>query len=97
MGEGLAITSTPTGVSFAVKVIPNASRDQIVGLLGDALKVKVAAPPEAGKANQAVCALLARALSINAHAVQVVQGHSQPHKRIEVVGAAPDAIRAVIR
>lgn len=42
-----------------IKVVPNSSRDEVVGWLGDALKVKVMAPPEKERANEAVIALLA--------------------------------------
>ncbi|MFM7075771.1 MAG: DUF167 domain-containing protein, partial [Planctomycetaceae bacterium] len=48
-----------------VKVVPGSSRDQIVGWLGDALKIKVTAPPEKGKANERVVELLAGALGID--------------------------------
>lgn len=84
--NGLAIKTMAGGVSFEVKVVPGASRDQVVGLLGDKLKVKVAAPPENGKANAAVCRLIAQTLGVAASAVRVVRGASQPNKCIEVRG-----------
>ncbi len=46
------------GLELRVKVVPGASRDQLAGILGDRLKLRVSAPPEAGKANRAVCALI---------------------------------------
>jgi len=73
-------------VAIRVKVVPNASRDQIVGPLGDALKVKVAAPPEAGRANAAVVALMAEALGVPAKQVSVAAGQTQPHKVLAVSG-----------
>jgi hypothetical protein len=74
------------GAVIAVKVVPGASRSQVVGRLGAALKVKVAAPPEAGKANKAVCELLAAVLGISAKSTSVESGHSNPNKRIAVKG-----------
>lgn len=69
-----------------VRVIPNASRDEVVGWHDGALKVKVTAQPESGKANKAVCALLAKQFSISKRAVIVVRGHSVPNKLIRIAG-----------
>ena len=92
MAATLKIESTSGGgVAFDVKVVPGASRDQVVGLLGTALKVKVAAPPEDGKANAAVCALLAKTLGLPARDVTVVAGHSRPQKRVEARGISVEA------
>ena len=69
-----------------LKVVPSSSRDQIVGWLGDALKIKVAAPPEKGKANQAVIQLLARTMRIETAAIRVLSGESSPNKIVEISG-----------
>lgn len=76
----------PDGLILRLKVTPNASRSQVVGLLGDALKVKVAAPPEDGKANQAVCRLIAQVLGVADRLVEVIAGHSQSRKQVLVRG-----------
>jgi len=78
---------------LAVKVVPGSSRDQIVGRLGDALKIKVTAPPEKGKANTAVVTLLAKALGIGADQIEIVSGHSSPSKVFEIAGMDDDAIK----
>ena len=57
-----------------VKVVPGSSRNRIVGWLGDALKIKVTAPPEKGRANEAVLSLLAERLGLPADAVAVARG-----------------------
>ena len=90
----LPLDSTPAGVVLHLKVVPGASRSRIVGLLGDRLKVAVAAPPEDGKANDAVCKLLAEALGIPARQVAVTQGHSRPQKTVTISGLPLDQIRS---
>ena len=76
-----------------LKVVPGSSRNQIVGWLGDALKIKVTAPPEKGKANEAVIGLLAAALGIDA--IEIESGHSSPSKIIAITGMDNEAIRKV--
>lgn len=82
----LALRAIDGGVQFAVKVVPGAARDRIVGPYGDALKVQVAAPPEAGKANARLCELLAEALGVPTRAVTVVSGQQNPHKVVAARG-----------
>ncbi|MBN1488872.1 MAG: YggU family protein [Phycisphaerae bacterium] len=94
--SGLAIIETPDGVQLPVKVVPGASRDRIAGLLGDALKIAVAAPPEKGKANQAVIQLLAKAVGVKRQAVEVVAGHTQPRKTIAIAGVTATQLRAAL-
>jgi uncharacterized protein (TIGR00251 family) len=72
--------------TIAVKVVPGARRTRIVGRYGDALKVQVAAPPERGKANEAVIALLAATLDLRPNQLALRQGHTQPRKVFEVTG-----------
>lgn len=72
------------GALLAIKAVPGAKRDQIAGTLGARLKVKVSAPPEGGKANEAICALLASALGVKARDVAVVAGATNPEKTVEV-------------
>ena len=79
-----------------VKVVPGSSRDEIVGWLGDALKIKVMAPPEKGKANDAVVKLLAAALGIATDDVIVVSGHSSPAKVVAVSGMDEDRIKSAV-
>lgn len=89
----LKLTPQSGGFVLAIKVVPNSSRDQIAGMLGEELKVKVAQPPEDGKANKAVEALLAKTFGITAGHVQVIAGHSQPHKKVLIVGPDEKTIR----
>jgi uncharacterized protein (TIGR00251 family) len=79
---------------LSLKVVPGSSRDEIVGWLGDSLKVKVKAPPEKGRANEAVVTLLADGLGIDAGSIAVVSGHGSPAKVVAVDGMDDEAIRA---
>ena len=69
-----------------VKAVPGASRSEIVGRLGEALKVRVAAPPEGGKANREILALLAARLGLPAADVTLVSGAASPAKVVELRG-----------
>ncbi|MEY4853989.1 MAG: hypothetical protein RIR32_665 [Verrucomicrobiota bacterium] len=77
-----------------VKVVPGASRAEVVGLLGAAVKIRVAAPPEGGQANRAVCALLADRLGLPLAQVTVVAGPASPVKVIGLVGITETAAKA---
>lgn len=71
---------------IAVKAVPGASRDAIAGPLGERLKVRVAAPPEEGKANDAICALLAARLGLAPRQVEVVAGRTRAEKTVRARG-----------
>jgi uncharacterized protein (TIGR00251 family) len=75
-----------------VKVVPRAAKDEIVGWLEGALKVRVQAPPQDGRANRALERLLADALSLKKNAVTVAAGLSSARKRVEIVGLTRDEI-----
>jgi hypothetical protein len=81
------------GVEFAVKVVPGSTRTRILGPLGDALKVAVSAPPEKGKANQAVVRLLAEALGTARGAITVVSGQASPKKVILIRGGSAETCK----
>lgn len=90
----LAVAADATGVRFAVKVVPGAARDRIVGLLGSALKVQVAAPPENGRANERLCSMLAAALKVSPRDVAIASGQSSPRKTVQVRGVDATTVRA---
>jgi uncharacterized protein len=69
-----------------LRVAPGAARAGIVGRHGEAWKVRVAAPAEAGRANDAVVRLLAEALSLPRKAVTLVSGHGARDKIVELSG-----------
>lgn len=75
-----------TSCELEVRVIPNASRDEIAGWHDGALKIKTAAQPESGKANKAVCLLLAKYLGLPKRAVSVIRGATSQSKRLRIDG-----------
>ena len=80
------LTADDNGVRIALKVVPGASRDRVVGVLGDALKVAVSKRPEGGAANRAVIQLVAEAMRVAAARVEVVKGVTNPRKEVRVSG-----------
>ncbi len=80
----------PGGVRLDIKVVPGASRDEIAGWLGDRLKIRVAAPPQAGKANQAVRRIIADALGVPFRRVTIIAGDVSPQKTVLIAELTPD-------
>lgn len=83
-------------VLVRVKAVPGASRSQIAGVLGDRLKMRVSAPPEGGRANAAIAALLAEASGMPTHAVVLHHGPAQALKVFRLVNAGPAECRALM-
>jgi uncharacterized protein (TIGR00251 family) len=79
-------------VKLTIKAIPGASSSGIVGWLGDALKVRVAALPERGKANSAIESIICEALELPKGSVQVVSGTRSPRKTLEITGLSDTAV-----
>ncbi len=84
--EKITICDTDNGAVISVKVIPGASRDRIVGVLGDCLKVATSQPAEKGKANKAVAAILAKALGASRKDVTLLSGSTNPRKEFRIAG-----------
>ena len=78
-----------------VHVQPRASRSEVVGLHGAALKVRLHAPPVDGAANDALVALLAERLDIPRRDVRIVQGATSRAKVVEITGTTAGAVRAL--
>ena len=81
------------GASFAVKVHPRARRDAITGVVGDALKLDLTAPPIDGKANQSCINFLAELLEVPRSAVTIAAGQNSRNKIIRVAGLSAEQVR----
>lgn len=76
-----------------VKAVPGSSRDAVAGALGDRLKVRVAAPPEGGKANEAICRVIAEALGVKPRQVVIDAGQASQEKVVRIASASIAAVR----
>ncbi len=85
--SGLHIKQAGEDVLIWVKAVPGASRDEIAGVVGDRLKVRISAAPEGGKANKAICKLLASSLGVNANQISIEGGETSPAKIVRISGA----------
>jgi len=88
----ITVERRPDGVRFHVRVQPRASRNEITGAIGGALKVRLQAPPVDGAANDALVAFLAEVLGVPKRGVRIVSGLSSRAKLIEVDGIATSAV-----
>ena len=82
----LSIQKMDDGIIFKVKVQPGAARNEIVGVQGDALKIKIGAPAVKGKANRALIDFLAEKLGVKKSEVEIISGRTSKIKKIKVVG-----------
>ena len=82
----LTVSEREAGVRFTVRVQPRASRSEVCGVHGDALKVRISAPPVDGAANDALVDLLAKSLGVARRAVRIVAGATGRSKVVDVDG-----------
>jgi len=90
--SGLDARKTSAGVRFTIRLQPRASKNEIVGLQGSALKVRVMAPPVEGRANESVIDLISAALKISRRNVCIVSGSASRTKILEVKGISLESI-----
>ena len=82
------------GVVLSLHIQPGAKRTEVAGTHGAALKIRLAAPPVDGKANEALIAFLAKTLDVPKSRVDLVAGQSSRAKRVRIAGIAPAAVAA---
>jgi len=74
------------GITLKVKVEPRSSRKGIAGSVGDALKIRVNAPPVGGAANEELVEILSEEFGIKKTAIKIIRGHSSRDKVVEIEG-----------
>ena len=92
----LDVREAAGAITFDVQVVPRASRDRVGPVHGDRLKVQLTAPPVDGAANDALVALLARALRRGRGDVTIVRGATGRKKTIRIAGATRAALLALV-
>jgi uncharacterized protein (TIGR00251 family) len=88
----LKVRQAGSAVEFIVKVVPRSSKTALAGVLGDMLKIKLAAAPEKGKANELLIDFLAEALNVKRNAVKITSGHTSPVKTIQITGISVETL-----
>lgn len=91
-----AISQTAGGILLTVRVVPRSSRSRVDGLVGDALKVRLQAPPVDGRANAALVDFMAEALGVPRRAISLAAGLTGRTKRLRVEGITEAAARAAL-
>ncbi|MBN1126965.1 MAG: YggU family protein [Sedimentisphaerales bacterium] len=91
-------SAQPSGDTFLlnVKVVPGSSKTAIVGFLNGMLKIKVATPPEKGKANQTLIAFLSKQLGIRKKDITIISGQTSPVKQLAIRGRSGKDIRSAL-
>ena len=79
--------STGTNIILTLHVQPGAKQTSVAGLHGDALKIRLAAPPIEGRANEALLKFIAEFFRVTLREVELKQGGQSRHKRVEVRGS----------
>ena len=87
-----SIQESQQAVLFTAKIVPGSSRTAVAGVLDDMIKIKVAAPPEKGKANQCLIAFLAKRLGVKKQAVTILSGQTSPVKQVQIAGISAQAL-----
>ncbi|HEY9225771.1 MAG TPA: DUF167 domain-containing protein [Gemmatimonadaceae bacterium] len=93
--SGLTVREENGRVRFTVRVQPRASKSELVGLHGDALKIRLAAPPVDGAANDALILFLADIFAVPRRAIRILAGETTRSKLVEIEGITERAVHDV--
>lgn len=95
MSETWFRTGADGGITLTLHIQPGAKKSEIAGLHGDALKIRLNAPPVDGKANAALVEFIAEALGVPRSAVSLKSGQTSRRKVIAVTGSSPARVAAL--
>ena len=92
----IPIGETADGVVFNIRVIPRASRCELAGVQGDALKLRITAPPVEGAANKECVRFLSDMLGVKKSQIKIIAGHRSKNKRVSISGINRKDIERVV-
>ena len=92
----MTFTTTATGVIFPVRVQPRAARSGIAGEVDGTLRIRLAAPPVEGEANEELVNLLAKLLGIPRRQIEIISGQKSKNKVVRVNGISGERIEKLI-
>ena len=96
-GARIKITESPEGVLFTVHVQPRASRNEVCGVQGDELKLRLTAPPVEDAANRLCIEYIAKLLGIAKSRVSITSGAKSRHKTVKITGITSAEILALVK
>ena len=90
------LTETPDGAVLNLRIVPRAHKNAIQGELGDALKIRLCAPPVEGAANSALVEFLSDFFSLPRARVQLLSGATSRTKRVLLCGCSSSSVRSIL-
>jgi len=87
------IASRTDGVVLNIRVVPRASKTGVAGIMGDAIRIRLQAPPVEGKANKALIRFLSELLDIPKGSITILSGDLARNKRVAIAGVAEPDVR----
>ena len=87
------LTDTPAGAVLNLRIVPRAAKNAIAGEHGDALKIRLCAPPVDGAANAALVEFLAETFALPRNRVQLLSGQTSRTKRVLLAGLSAAQVR----
>ena len=92
----MRIEDRPTGVRISIHVQPRASRTEIAGVHGDALKIRLTSPPVDGAANEALVIFLTERFALPRNAITIISGAQSRAKVVEITGISAADLRRLL-
>ncbi|MBN2538458.1 MAG: YggU family protein [Deltaproteobacteria bacterium] len=92
----IPVGETTDGIVLNIRVIPRSSRCELAGIQGDALKLRITAPPVEGAANKECVRFLSGMLGIKKSQIKIIAGHKSKNKKVSISGITRKDIESVV-